>query len=1102
MSKIPQHHEEDQNLLGNENTQEQFQSTVQRFSSSSNWEEHDKPNKKPDQPGPSKIDAIVILIIIFMIGLAGFWLVKHYNVVIPEKPIENNNNVRVSPQLVHPKESVVQDVFNKISEGLQNLGQEKAEKEFTIEDEKTLDEVLDDYMSKIEQYTDIRTVWVDDDDVEINNQNNKDLISKQTEIEQKLEQQLNIVEDLEELIISQEGEIQIIKPVFSKNIYTYKELQNGLKVLYIQSTTESITLVASLNIGRINDPQEQPGLTELMFKCLQTNFQIEVNEYYTNFIIQLNLLEELNAKLLELYMIFTEPIFVDIVKNAKELFEKMMNESKSAHFQYVSQFLNSLANLQELSILSVEQDQIQQYFIQHISSDTISFVFKSQEEYEIIQTKILQSNLMKLKNLHKYHDPTYENNFPQGRQILKFKSETESLLLLSISDEQSCQRFLSYLLPKPFIGSIEQNQLLVKLDIDINNTLPTINKFISFLNFLQQADEIQLTYLYSQMLVTEELLFNTKYEEDLLKISQNLFKDPIYGLKGEESLRIFDKDEFDQYLTNLQNNFIVLIGSDNFQLDPNHKSINDDSIFIVDAVLNKLHQEFQFDLKPLTKQFDQTNQYQFELPQLSTFLPENLALVSVCQEPIIAYEQSQTQIDNQSNVVRESKYDGSKEIDFETIEFKCQFPIPNFTNNCIEQEKAAQISLVPFQISSNVWWKPSRLGAMVFTGLFIEKPESTLVEGKTMLKLLQKFYTELSKKQFQQEILFGYELSFKETINGLNIQMLSYSEKQSEFQDKVFDLMDTDDEQLFIYVKDLLSQDIKRFHDQKLSLLTQQHYLPKIMLRPVSSPQEILDELTKIDYQRFQIFQAKLLTSKIQILNLGNILPNDSVFEDSQETYITRTLNLKGQNLQYKVKRESNIDMSSSVLNYYQTGLKNLENTAKLYFYADFLQQYSNNYFPMGQQIQIKRRALGCADGLQIFMQGLNPLKGKEQIDQFIKQANIYLNKQLDEEILDQKTQTINRLQNEIKFKSIQEEGQFIWDKIVNKNYAFTEIQDVIRYLDEVFPQKLRECQYLTMQGSISVQVYGIQEQIDQNGSIEYVDELTGQDIYECLFQL
>ncbi|CAD8164399.1 unnamed protein product [Paramecium pentaurelia] len=1100
MSQIPQQDEEGQKLLGNENAHEQYPQ-IQRFSSSSNWAGYDNPIQKPDQSGPSKFDAIVILILLLMIGLSGFGLLKHYNVVIPDKPIEND--VRVTPQLVHPKESVVQDVFNKISEGLQNLGQEKVEKQIPKEDEQTLDEVLDNYLSKIEQYTDIRTDWIDDDDIQINN-NNNDTINRQAQIEQQLEQQLNIVDDLEELIISQEAEIQIIKPVFSKNIYTYKELQNGLKILYIQSTTEGINFVVSLNVGRMNDPEEYPGLTELMFRSLQTNFQIDVHEQYTFLRIQLNLLEELNAKLKELFIIFTQPMFIDIVKNAKEIYDSMMNESKSAHFQYVSQFLNSLTNLKELSILSVEQDQIQQFYNQHISSDSITFVFKSQEEYENIQSRLLQSDLMKLKNLHKYHDPIYENNYPQGRQILKFKSDTDLLQILSINDELSCQRFLSYLLPKPFIGSIQDNQLSITLDIDINNALNTINKFISFLNFLQQADETQLTYLYSQMLATEELLFNTKYQDDLTQISQNLFKDPIYGLKGEESFPIFDKDEFDQYLTNLQNNFIILIGSDNFQYDPNHKSINDDSIFIVDAVLNKLHQEFQYDLKPVTKQFDETNQYQFQLPPLSTFLPENLALVSVCQEPIQynTQEQSQTQLDDIINSVKDGKYDGSQIIKFETIEFKCEFPMPNLTNNCIEQEKAAQMSLVPFQIQSNVWWKPSRLGAMVFTGLFIEKPESSLVEGKTMLKLLQKFYTELSKKQFQQEILFGYELTFKETINGLNIQMLSYSEKQSEFQDKVFDLMSTDDEQLFIYVKDLLNQDIKRFHDQKLSLLSQQYYLPKILLRPVSSPQEIIDQLIKIDYQKFQMFQAELLASKIQILNLGNILPSDSVFEDSQEMYITRTLNLKGQNLKYKVKRESNIDNMSSVLNYYQTGLKNLENTAKLYFYADFLQVYANNYFPMAQQVMIKRKPLGCADGLQIYLQGVNPQKGKEQIDQFLKQANIYLNTLLDEEILDQKSQTINKLSNEIKFKTLQEEGQFIWDKIVNKNYAFTEIQDVIRYLDEAFPQKLKECQNLTMQGSISVQVYGTQEQIDGDDGIQQVEELIGQDVYECFFQL
>lgn len=34
---------------------------------------------------------------------------------------------------------------------------------------------------------------------------------------------------------------------------------------------------------------------------------------------------------------------------------------------------------------------------------------------------------------------------------------------------------------------------------------------------------------------------------------------------------------------------------------------------------------------------------------------------------------------------------------------------------------------------------------MVFTGLFIEKPESNLAYGKTMLKLLQKYYQHEAK---------------------------------------------------------------------------------------------------------------------------------------------------------------------------------------------------------------------------------------------------------------------------------------------------------------------------------------------------------------------
>ncbi|CAD8143139.1 unnamed protein product [Paramecium pentaurelia] len=1073
-------YEEDQEkLLNNEDKNDKIGFKTYNFGNRDKRETYD------DQSGPSKFDAIVILILVIMIGLSGFGLLKHYNVLIPSKL--NDKDVRGALQNINQKDTTLQDVYNKFSDGVQTIGDSKAPKE----DEIAIDSVLDSYISKIEQYNDVRTDWVDDDD-EINKK-----------IEEKLEEQQNVVQDLEELIIQQESDIQILKPVFSKNIYTYKELQNGIKILLIQSTTEGIHLTITLNIGKKNDPEDKPGLTELLFRCLQTNFFIEIFNNYTTLTVQLSLFEELNAKFQELYNILTKPQFIDIEKNAKDLFDDLMLDSKSGDLEYVSDFLNQQSQLNELNILNVDSEQLYQQYISHISADTISIVFKTQEEQEKILDKLFQSDLTRLKNLHRFQQPIFQNKYPLGRHILKFKSDTEVLTLLSMSDQFSCQRFLAYLLPKPFYGAMWQNHLLITLDIDLSNVLNSINKLIQFLDYLKQADETQLQYLYSQMLATEELIFNTKYEENLISTGQNLFSDPIYALKGQESLPIFDKDEFDQYLSNLANNFIVLIGSENFQYNSTYESQKDDSIFILDAILNKIHQGFTYDLKPLVKLFELNNQYQFQLPAISPFLPENLAIISVCQEPVYKIQGfGFQQVDDLSLTVKDGKFDGSREPKFETVEYVCEFPLPDFQVDCLEKEKNAQFSLTPFQIASNVWWKPSRLGAMVFTGLFIEKPESTLAQGKTMLKLLQKYYTELSKRLFQQEFLFGYELSFKETINGLNVQMLSYSEKQSEFQDKVFDLMGIDDEQLFYYVKDLLNKDIKRFHDQKLSLLTQQYYLPKIMLRPINTPQEIINVLDEVDYQKFLEFQGSLLSSKIEVLNIGNILPNDSAFEDSQETYLTRTLNLKGQNLKYIVQRESNNDMTSSVLNYYQTGLKNIETTSKLYFYADFLQSYSNNYFKMGQQVLIKRKPLGCADGLQVYMQGVLPSEGNEEIEKFLKQANLDLSNLQDEDILEQKLYTINKLYNEIKFKSLQEEGQFIWDKIVNKNYAFNEIQDVIRYLDDAFPQKLRECANLVMQGQMSVQVYAVDQSIENTDGIQSLEQLIDQDVYECFFTL
>lgn len=83
-----------------------------------------------------------------------------------------------------------------------------------------------------------------------------------------------------------------------------------------------------------------------------------------------------------------------------------------------------------------------------------------------------------------------------------------------------------------------------------------------------------------------------------------------------------------------------------------------------------------------------------------------------------------------------NKFEGSKELRFEEVDFHVEFPMPDFKTDCVRKEKAAKSSLAPYQLAVNVWWKPSHLSAMVYTGLFIQKPKSGLAEGKTMLKLL------------------------------------------------------------------------------------------------------------------------------------------------------------------------------------------------------------------------------------------------------------------------------------------------------------------------------------------------------------------------------
>jgi len=100
-----------------------------------------------------------------------------------------------------------------------------------------------------------------------------------------------------------------------------------------------------------------------------------------------------------------------------------------------------------------------------------------------------------------------------------------------------------------------------------------------------------------------------------------------------------------------------------------------------------------------------------------------VGIVSVCNEPI--YEISglgNGKLSNLDESIRISTFDGSRELKLEVVNVDVEFPMPDFKSDCERKEKNAQESLSPYQLANNVWWKPSSRSAMVFTGLFIEKP--------------------------------------------------------------------------------------------------------------------------------------------------------------------------------------------------------------------------------------------------------------------------------------------------------------------------------------------------------------------------------------------
>lgn len=78
------------------------------------------------------------------------------------------------------------------------------------------------------------------------------------------------------------------------------------------------------------------------------------------------------------------------------------------------------------------------------------------------------------------------------------------------------------------------------------------------------------------------------------------------------------------------------------------------------------------------------------MPPISPFIPENVGIVSVCNEPIYAISGlGNGKVSNLDEGIRITTYDGSRELKLEVVNINVEFPMPNFKNDCERKEKVA-----------------------------------------------------------------------------------------------------------------------------------------------------------------------------------------------------------------------------------------------------------------------------------------------------------------------------------------------------------------------------------------------------------------------------
>ncbi|CAD8138320.1 unnamed protein product [Paramecium pentaurelia] len=337
--------------------------------------------------------------------------------------------------------------------------------------------------------------------------------------------------------------------------------------------------------------------------------------------------------------------------------------------------------------------------------------------------------------------------------------------------------------------------------------------------------------------------------------------------------------------------------------------------------------------------------------------------------------------------------------------------------------------LTPLQISQELWWQYDNHTNRVFLGILFYKPINgySIAKSKAILKIAQMYIEQSSLDAISAGFNFQVESSYK----GLSFMLSGWSLTFEAVKNQVLsNIKEIKDESKFTIIKEDLRNQFQEYYFSKTQFYLVQYWLPKLMLRPVNDPADIIREFQDLKFNEFSQFLTDMfsdikytafISGNIDIQNAKQLVqeyhPNDI------ET-ITKTLQIN-KNLIHIIKLPSK-QKQNAVVKYFSVGKRDFLTTAAL-----LLLQL---HFESQQTIQVSFKSIGCVDGLLFYNQGIDSvIKLNEQIQQLIEQQKYDLNNLKDRLIL-----------------HYSNNDEFLWDKIYNRNYAFNEINEIKNQIENV----------------------------------------------------